>query len=71
MYGIGRLALPDVWEMSGVPPGCPEVVWMPSRMSRSGRENLPNVPEWWETLLHVWQLSGGTLEIREALPDVR
>ena len=39
-------------------------------MSGSGRETLPNVPEWWETLLHVRQLLGGAPEIREALPDV-
>ena len=77
-YVLG--ALPDVQEWSvGLPgcpgvvgghPGCPGVVWMPSQMSGIGQENLPNVPEWWETLLHVRQLSGGTLEIREALPDV-
>ena len=54
----------------GGPPGCPEVVWMPSRMSGSGRQTLPNVPKWWETLLHVRQLSGGTPKILEALLDV-
>ena len=40
-------------------------------MSRSGRETLWNVPEWWEALLDVRQLSGGPSEVREALPDVR
>ena len=78
-YVLG--ALLDVQEWSvGLPgcpgvvgghPGCPGVVWMPSQMSGICQENLPNVPEWWETLLHVRQLSGGTLEIREALSDVR
>ena len=56
--------------MFGAPSGCPGVVGWPSRMSGSGLDAFPNVPEWWETLLHVQQLSGGTLEIREALLDV-
>ena len=36
MSGSGRFALPDVWEWSEDPPGCPEVVWRSSRMSLSG-----------------------------------
>ena len=53
MSGSGLEALPDVWEWSGGPPGCPVVVgkpsWMsgrPSRMSKSGREALADVREW-------------------------
>ena len=36
--------LPDVLEWSEVSPLCPKVVGRPSRMSRSGREILPE--EW-------------------------
>ena len=39
-------ALPDEWEWSGGPPGCPGVVGRPSRMSGSGREALPDDPKW-------------------------
>ena len=60
MSGIGREALPDVWERlggpigwSGGPPKCLEVVGRSSRMSRyvreallGGREALPDVWEW-------------------------
>ena len=42
----GRLALSDVFEWSGGPPGCPGVVFWPSRMSGSGREALMDVLEW-------------------------
>ena len=38
MSGCGRETLPDVWELSVVPPGCPGVVERVSRMSGSGRE---------------------------------
>ena len=37
-------------------------------MSGSGREILPDVPEWWEALLDVRQLSGVPPDVREALP---
>ena len=46
MFGSGREALPDVWEWSGCPPGCPSVVRRPSRMFGSGRETFPDVREW-------------------------
>ena len=40
-------------------------------MSESGREALLDIPEWWEALLDVWQLSRGPPDVREALPLVR
>ena len=60
MSRIGREALPDVREWTGVPPGflrgppgCPGVVGSPtrmferpSRMSGCDRKSLPNVREW-------------------------
>ena len=53
MSESGWEALPDIWEWSGVPLGCPGVVGIPSRMSGSGREifpyireALPNIREW-------------------------
>ena len=56
-------ALLDVCELSrdtpgspkvvGGPPECPGVVGRTSRMSGSGRETLPDVPEWWEALLDI------------------
>ena len=46
MSGSGREALPDIWEWSGVPLGCPGVVGIPSRMSGCGREALQDVREW-------------------------
>ena len=46
MSGSGRVSLPDVWERSGGPPGCPGVVGKPSRMTGSGREALPDSREW-------------------------
>ena len=39
-------ALMDVQEWSEVSPECPGVVGSLSRMSKSGRETLPNVCEW-------------------------
>ena len=41
----GREALPDVQQLSGGPPECPEVVRRPSRMSGSSREDLSGVRE--------------------------
>ena len=41
----GRLALSDVLEWSGGLPGCPKVLWRPSRMTGSAREALPDA---WE-----------------------
>ena len=38
-----REALPDIWEWSGGPPGCPGVVERPSLISVSGREALSDV----------------------------
>ena len=43
MYGNGWEALPDVWEWSGGPPGCPGVVGRSFRKSVSGREELSEV----------------------------
>ena len=84
MSEIDQKALPDVREWSGDPPGCPGVVGRPFRMSGSGRETLADVPEFWEALLDVRQLSGGLLYVRvvgmpsrmsesgrEALPNVQ
>ena len=41
-----REALPDVWEWSRDPPGCPVVVGRPLRMSGRGKETLSDVQEW-------------------------
>ena len=43
MSGSCREALTDIQEWSGGPSGCPGVFWRSSRMSRSGRETLPDV----------------------------
>ena len=43
MSGSGREVLLDVQESFRGLPGCPGVVGMPSRMSGSGREGLPDV----------------------------
>ena len=48
-----------VREWSGGPTGCPEVVVRAFGMSRSGRETLPDVLEWWEALPDVREWSGG------------
>ena len=60
MSGRGREAFPDVREQSGGPPeflavvGRPSRISLrPSRLSESGRETLPKVREWLETLLNV------------------
>ena len=71
-------ALQDVQECSGGPtrwsegqPGCPGVVGRPFRMSRSGREILPDVREVGKTS----RMSGSGRKAlpggREANPDVR
>ena len=39
-------------------------------MSASGRETLPVVPEWWETLLDVRKLSRVPPDVRKALTVV-
>ena len=41
-----REVLPNVREWSEGPAGCPGVVRMPSRMTGSGRETLPDVQKW-------------------------
>ena len=46
MSPSGRDAFGDLWERSGGSPGCPGVVEMPSGMSKSFREALPDVREW-------------------------
>ena len=63
-----REPLPDFRELSGVPPGCPEVVGRPPRMSGSGLEALPDVRvvrmpsrmsgSGGEALPNVWEWSG-------------
>ena len=45
MTGSDQLALPNVQDWSGVFAGCPGVVGMPSLMSESDRETLPDVRE--------------------------
>ena len=45
MTRSGRNALPNVREWSGGPPGCPVVVGMPSRISGTGQEALPDASE--------------------------
>ena len=62
----GREAILDVREWSGnplecpgCPPGYPGVVGSPSQMSGSCQDTLPEVPEWWEALLNVWEWSKG------------
>ena len=52
MYGCGWVALPDIWESSGDPPGClgaytgyPVVVGWLFRTFGSRRETLPDVQE--------------------------
>ena len=47
MSGSGRIALPDVRELSAGLSRCPGVVGRPSRMSMSGQEIFPNVQELW------------------------
>ena len=43
MSGNGVEAIRDVSEWSGGPPECPGVVMKTSKMSGSGREELPDV----------------------------
>ena len=46
MSGSGRVALRDVQEWSGGPPGSRAVVVRPYQMSVSCREFLPEVQKW-------------------------
>ena len=46
MSGSGQDDLPDVWEWSVGPPGCPGVVGRSSWKSGSGREYLPDIQKW-------------------------
>ena len=46
MSAIGWEALLDVWQWSGVHPGCPRLVDHPSLMFGSGRETLLDVRDW-------------------------
>ena len=59
MFGSGPEAILEVHKWSEGPPGCPGVVWRPSRISESGRETLSDVQKWWETLPNFWEWSGG------------
>ena len=66
MSGSGQEAFPDIREFSREPPRWPGgvrdpynylgVVGRSSRISQSGREAIPDVPEWWEALpdIRVW-----------------
>ena len=45
MFGSVREALPDVWEWTGGPSGCPGVVGSPSWMSRSVQKAHPHAQE--------------------------
>ena len=45
MSGCGREALPNILKLSAGLPRCTGVVGRLSRMSRSGPETLPDVPE--------------------------
>ena len=83
MSGSGRVALSDILEWSGGPPGCPEEDGRPSRMSGSGRESLLDVQEWSGgppicpgVVGRPYRMSGSGRETlldvrggREALPD--
>ena len=85
MSGNGREDLGDVWEWSGGPFGCPEVVGRPSGMSGSNREVSGMSGRGREVLSAVWEWSGVPLgypgvavmifwmsgSVREALPDVQ
>ena len=46
MFESGRDALPDIWELSGGPPGCPGVFKKPFWMSGIDQEALQDVREW-------------------------
>ena len=59
MSGSGRVALLDVREWYGSPPGCPGVVGRPTRMSGNGREALEKVREWSGSLPVVREWLGG------------
>ena len=81
MSGNFRESLPDARVWSRLPSGCPGVVGSPSeypgvvmrlsQMSGRGWKSLPYVPEWWEALLDVRQLSVGPPDVREAHPAVQ
>ena len=42
----------------GVPPDVQGAVGRPSRMFGSGRESIPDVREWWESLPDFLEMSG-------------
>ena len=82
MYWSDLKALPDVWVWSRDSPGCSGVVRWASRMSVSGRQDLPHgrealpvIWEWSGDLAgcpgEVWRLSWISGSGREALPYVR
>ena len=80
---VGWKAFPDVWQLSGGPPGyaggtpaCPAVVgrpyqkfWRPSRKFGNGLYTLPDVPEGWEALPNVRQLMSGPSEYAGGPPS--
>ena len=59
MSGSGRESLSNVCEWLAGPPGCPGVFRMPSRMSGSGLEVLPDVSGR-DALPNVREWSGGS-----------
>ena len=75
MSGSDREGMPDVWEWSVGPRGCPGVVGMSSGMSGSGREVLRDVREWLGVPPGCPGVVGSPSQIsgsgREALPDFR
>ena len=60
MSRSGRVALGDVREWLGVPPGCPVVVGRPSRMSGNGREAFGDVRKWSEGPPECLEVVGST-----------
>ena len=65
------VALEDVREWSGGPPGCPGVFGRPSRMSGCGRETLGDVRESLSDAGSGRETPRMSRSSREAFPDVR
>ena len=63
-------ALLDIWERSGGPRRCPLVIGRPTRMSRRGREALPDGREVLPDVRSGQDASHMSGSVREAFPDV-